>query len=46
VQTLTLVRPKRKARQLMLVPAAESTRKVGANKVQSDAAAQGHARGS
>jgi SAM-dependent methyltransferase len=31
VQTLTLVRPRRRARQLVLVPAAESTRKVGSN---------------
>ncbi len=46
VQTLTLVRPKRKARQLVLVPAAESTRKVGSSKVQSDAAAGGHTGGS
>jgi hypothetical protein len=36
VQTLTLVRPRRRARQLVLVPAAETTTKVGSNKVGSD----------
>ena len=36
VQTLTLVRPKRRARQLVLVPAAEPTTQVGSNKVGSD----------
>jgi len=35
-QTLTLVRPKRRPRQLVLVPAAESTRSVGSSKVGSD----------
>ncbi len=32
VQTLTLVRPKRRSRQLVLVPAAEATSKVGSTK--------------
>ena len=32
VQTLTLVRPKRRTRQLVLVPAAERTANVGSNK--------------
>ena len=36
VQTLTLVRPRRRARQLMLVPAAERTSKVGSSKLGSD----------
>ena len=36
VQTLTLVRPKRRSRQLMLVPAAEATSKVGSRKVGPD----------
>jgi SAM-dependent methyltransferase len=36
VQTLTLVRPKRRSRQLVLVPAAEPTSQVGSNKVGSD----------
>ncbi len=36
VQTLTLVRPRRRARQLVLVPAAETTTKVGSSKVGSD----------
>jgi SAM-dependent methyltransferase len=36
VQTLTLVRPRRRARQLVLVPAAEPTTKVGSNKLGSD----------
>jgi hypothetical protein len=35
VQTLTLVRPKRRARQLVLVPAAEPTTAVGSNKLGS-----------
>ncbi len=35
VQTLTLVRPKRRTRQLVLVPAAEPTRQVGSHKVGS-----------
>jgi len=35
VQTLTLVRPKRRARQLVLVPAAEPTTQVGTGKVGS-----------
>lgn len=33
VQTLTLVRPKRRSRQLVLVPAGEPTTQVGSNKV-------------
>ncbi len=33
VQTLTLVRPRRRSRQLVLVPAAEATTKVGSSKV-------------
>lgn len=36
VQALTLVRPKRRSRQLVLVPAAEPTTQVGSNKVGSD----------
>ncbi len=36
VQTLTMVRPKRRARQLVLVPAAETTSKVGSRKVGPD----------
>jgi len=36
VQTLTLVRPRRRSRQLVLVPAAEPTTKVGSNKLGSD----------
>jgi SAM-dependent methyltransferase len=36
VQTLTLVRPRRRARNLVLVPAAEPTTKIGSNKVGSD----------
>lgn len=36
VQTLTMVRPKRRSRQLMLVPAAEATSKVGSRKVGPD----------
>ena len=36
VQTLTLVRPKRRTRQLVLVPAAEPTTKVGSSKLGSD----------
>ncbi len=35
VQTLTLLRPKRRARQLVLVPAAEATTKVGSSKSSS-----------
>ncbi len=35
VQTLTLVRPRRRSRQLVLVPAAEPTTKVGSSKVRS-----------
>ncbi len=35
VQTLTLVRPKRRARQLVLVPAAEPTSAVGSNQLGS-----------
>jgi SAM-dependent methyltransferase len=35
VQTLTLVRPKRRVRQLVLVPAAEPTTAVGSNKLGS-----------
>lgn len=46
VQTLTLVRPKRRARQLVLVPAAESTRSVGSNKLQSDHAGRTRVGGS
>jgi len=34
VQTLTLVRPRRRSRQLVLVPAAEPTTKVGSSKVR------------
>jgi SAM-dependent methyltransferase len=37
VQTLTMVRPKRRALQLVLVPAAEATSKVGSRKVGSNA---------
>ena len=33
VQTLTLVRPRRRARQLVLVPAAEAANKSGTNQV-------------
>jgi ubiquinone/menaquinone biosynthesis C-methylase UbiE len=36
VQTLTMVRPKRRARQLVLVPAAEATSKVGSGKIGSN----------
>ena len=36
VQTLTLVRPRRRVRQLVLVPAAEGTSKLGSNKLGSD----------
>jgi SAM-dependent methyltransferase len=36
VQTLTPVRPRRRSRQLVLVPAAEPTTKVGSNKIGSD----------
>ncbi len=36
VQTLTLVRPKRRSRQLVLVPAAEPTTKVGSSKLGSE----------
>ncbi len=36
VQTLTLVRPRRRARHLVLLPAAEPTTKVGSNKLGSD----------
>jgi SAM-dependent methyltransferase len=36
VQALTLVRPKRRSRQLVLVPAAEPTTQVGSNKVGPD----------
>jgi SAM-dependent methyltransferase len=36
VQTLTLVRPRRRARHLVLIPAAEPTTKVGSNKLGSD----------
>jgi hypothetical protein len=32
VQTLTMVRPRRRARQLVLVPAAEATSQVGSRK--------------
>ncbi len=35
VQTLTLLRPKRRSRQLVLVPAAEATTKVGSSKSSS-----------
>ena len=34
VQTLTLVRPKRRARKLMLVPAAEATAQVGSSRAE------------
>jgi SAM-dependent methyltransferase len=37
VQTLTLIRPRRRVRQLKLVPATEPTTKVGSNKVGSKA---------
>ena len=36
VQTLTLVRPRRRVRQLVLVPAAEGTSKLGSSKLGSD----------
>jgi SAM-dependent methyltransferase len=36
VQTLTLVRPRRRVRQLVLVPAAEGTSKLGSTKLGSD----------
>jgi SAM-dependent methyltransferase len=36
VQTLTMVRPRRRSRQLVLVPAAEATSKVGSRKVGPD----------
>ena len=36
VQTLTLVRPRRRVRQLVLVPAAEQASKLGSNKLGSD----------
>jgi SAM-dependent methyltransferase len=36
VQTLTLIRPRRRARQLVLVPAAEGTSKLGSSKLGSD----------
>jgi hypothetical protein len=36
VQTLTLVRPRRRVRQLVLVPAAEPTSKLGSSKLGSD----------
>jgi SAM-dependent methyltransferase len=36
VQTMTMVRPKRRSRQLVLVPAAEATSKVGSRKVGPD----------
>jgi SAM-dependent methyltransferase len=36
VQTLTLVRPKRRSRQLVLVPATEPTTRVGSNQLGSD----------
>jgi SAM-dependent methyltransferase len=35
-QTLTLIRPRRRTRQLVLVPAAEATTKVGSSKLGSD----------
>jgi SAM-dependent methyltransferase len=35
-QTLTLVRPRRRTRQLVLVPASEATSKVGSSKLGSD----------
>jgi SAM-dependent methyltransferase len=40
VQTLTPVRPRRRARKLVLVPAAEPTTKVGSNKIGGDASGQ------
>jgi len=36
VQTLTLIRPRRRVRQLVLVPAAEGTSKLGSSKLGSD----------
>ena len=36
VQTLTLVRPRRRTRQLVLVPASEATTQVGSSKLGSD----------
>jgi SAM-dependent methyltransferase len=36
VQTLTLVRPRRRVRQLVLVPAAEGTSKLGSSKLGTD----------
>jgi hypothetical protein len=35
-QTLTLIRPRRRTRQLVLVPASEATTQVGSSKLGSD----------